>query len=345
MTVTSQTTETETKGQTCQLLFHDQFNKIIEPVLPQFDRLIRTEVFFNCIFFFVIAIEIVLLFLFFTFLAQSSLLAFGLGLLFLTLFSYFMIRLNFHDAKWEKMKGLRERFINGCKTLISYQEGNVEHHIAISNACCRLSENLVGREYSYYRPPKSLIFLAPMMEKFSFCWHWQDIHRMREMLLLAVVEEYLKLVRCEPTSLYTHTHLANSYVNLSRHYADPSHWIKNNGSRLLSSESYRSELEVKFRDTAKKAIEEFKILRDYSPSNSWIHLQLAYCYHELHMPLEEISEYETALDINPHDKDALYNLGTLYFQQGWNAKGLHVYEELRRCNYTKAENLIKFYGC
>jgi hypothetical protein len=34
----------------------------------------------------------------------------------------------------------------------------------------------------------------------------------------------------------------------------------------------------------------------------------------------------------------------LYFQQGRNAAGLEVYEELKRSNYKKAESLISFYG-
>jgi hypothetical protein len=34
----------------------------------------------------------------------------------------------------------------------------------------------------------------------------------------------------------------------------------------------------------------------------------------------------------------------IYFEQGQNAKGLQVYEELKKANYKKAEDLIAIYG-
>lgn len=206
--------------------------------------------------------------------------------------------------------------------------------MAIANACCRLSETFSGRESLYYRPYRWLEFLAPKMETFSEWWHWRDIYRMRELLLLASLEEHIKLVRCEPTSLEIHAALANAYVMLSTLYA-----------KQMGKKEFDQSLETKFRTTSEKAIEEFKILSDYAPNDPWVHLQLAYSYHDLQMPLEEIKEYEMILRINPDDKEALFKLGTLYFQQGMNAKGLRVYEELKHYNFKKAEILIRFYGC
>jgi hypothetical protein len=34
----------------------------------------------------------------------------------------------------------------------------------------------------------------------------------------------------------------------------------------------------------------------------------------------------------------------LYFQQGFNAKGLRVYEELKKTHFKKGESLLKYYG-
>ena len=62
------------------------------------------------------------------------------------------------------------------------------------------------------------------------------------------------------------------------------------------------------------------------------------------MPEEEIREYETILQLCPDDKETLFKLGKLYFEQGQNAKGLQVYENLKHSHYTKAESLIHFYG-
>lgn len=62
------------------------------------------------------------------------------------------------------------------------------------------------------------------------------------------------------------------------------------------------------------------------------------------MPKEEIKEYETILHLCPDDKETLFKLGKLYFQQGLNAKGLQIYEALKKSHYKKAEGLIAFYG-
>jgi lipopolysaccharide biosynthesis regulator YciM len=61
------------------------------------------------------------------------------------------------------------------------------------------------------------------------------------------------------------------------------------------------------------------------------------------MPAQEIQEYETLLKIVPHDKEVLFRLGILYFQQGHNARALRIYELLKKAKDTKAEELIAFY--
>ena len=72
--------------------------------------------------------------------------------------------------------------------------------------------------------------------------------------------------------------------------------------------------------------------------------QLAIGYRDLDMPEEEMREVETLLKLRAQDKEILYRLGTLYFKQGMNAKGLQIYEELRRGNFKKAEDLMSAYG-
>ncbi len=107
---------------------------------------------------------------------------------------------------------------------------------------------------------------------------------------------------------------------------------------------YSKSFKQKFRLTAEKAIEEFKILSDYAPHDPWVHAQLAYSYRDLQMPKEEIKEYEAILQLCPDDKETLFKLGKLYFEQGQNAKGLKIYETLKFSHYKKAESLIHFYG-
>lgn len=327
-----------------QALYNDHIQKIIQPVFPQFDQIVKAHARFHLLFLGAVVVEVVLLLIFFTFLAKSSLLAFGLALLFLTSFGYLSFRSYMLTAKPDRLLQIKNQFIESFKTMTNYQEGIPEHHMALANACCRLSENLSGKELGYYRPPAWLEIISPSMEMFSFWWHWHDVHHMRELLLLASLEEHLKLVRCEPTSLEIHAALANAYVLLSGLYMTPCKRLTESQGFWSTDDKVVKMLEQKFRAAAERAIEEFKILSDYAPNDPWVHLQLAYSYQDLKMPQEEIKEYETILKINPDDKEVLFKLGSLYFQQGMNAKGLKVYEELKLSHFKKAETLIKLYG-
>lgn len=319
---------------------------VIEPVLPQFDAIMSSYIAFHALFLTVGFLELVLFLIFFTFLAKSSILAFSLALVFLTFFSYFILKVYFQTKKLEQFKDLRDRYVGACKSLCNYQEEVPEHHIAVSNACCKLANAFQGREYRFYSiAAKWLSPLSSYREQFSYRCHWQDVHKMREFLLLSAIEENIKLVKCDPTSLEVHAALANSYVMLSALYMEPNkHTTLEDSSWMSLDESVKALLENKFRATAERAIEEFKILKDFAPDDPWVHAQLAYSYHDLKMPKEEILEYEALLKLCPDDYDTLFKLGILYFEQGMNARGLSVYDQLKNSHYKKAEEMIKSYG-
>jgi hypothetical protein len=189
-----------------------------------------------------------------------------------------------------------------------------------------------------------LPFLTSAFEKVSCWFYWKDVHLMKELLLQACIEEHIKLVRLEPTDLEAHAGLANAYVMLSGLYVDPRTVEGLDDDRWVPPNKYNETFKQKFRTTAKLAIEEFKILSDYAPHDPWVHAQLAYSYRDLQMPIEEIKEYEIILQLCPDDKETSFKLGKLYFAQGLNAKGLQIYETLKKSNYKKAENLMHFYG-
>ena len=326
------------------LSFEKKIKPIINKYLSSFDSVVKAFMFFNSFFFVASVIELFLFFVFFSFLIKSSLIAFSLSLIFLTVFSYFTLRLYFKVQQPERLHQIRESYLNKCRSLLNYQEGLPDHHMAMASSAYQFAVDLNERERTYYTPPSRLKFLSPHIEKFSFWWHWSDIHYMKELLLLSSVDEHIKLVKCEPTSLEAHAVLANSYVMLSSLYVDPRKSEEYDDEKWHPpSDSYEL-LKEKFRSTAQKAIEEFKILNDYAPDDPWVHSQLAYSYHDLQMPEYEIREYETILKLCPDDKEILFKLGMLYFQQGKNAKGLQIYEELKKTHYGKAESLIKFYG-
>lgn len=327
-----------------KLGYQEQLNKAFDHIFFEFDGITKRYVAFNLFFLSLCLVETILLIAFFAFLAHSFILALSLAAVFFSFFAYFTLRIYFQTKKPEQLKMVKSKYLNACKGILTYQEGCSEHFIAMANACCKLANRLHGREYTYYNLPAAFSFLSPMLERFSCWWHWQDIHLMKEILLQEAVDEHIKFVKSQPTNLEAHAALANAYVMLSGLYIDPRKMEGYDDERWISPQKFNQNSEKKFRFNAERAIEEFKILEQYAPNDPWVHSQLAYSYHDLQMPLEEIREYETIQKLTPDDKDNLYKLGVLYFQQGLNAKGLRVYEELRKANYTRAESLIKHYG-
>jgi hypothetical protein len=310
----------------------------------KFSKILKSYIIFNAIFCSLIAAEVFYFFFYLSVLVQTFVVAINLALIFATLFSYFTLKLYFQTKKTERCLALKNQFIQKSKEFLNYQEGIHEYHLALANACCKFAAVLHGLEYTVLSLPSWMHFLSSPIEKLS-CWgYWQDVHFMKEILLQASVDEHIKIVQAEPTDLEAHASLANAYVMLSGLYVDPRTVEGLDEDRWIPPNKYKEDFKQKFRQTAERAIEEFKILSDYAPNDPWVHAQLAYSYHDLQMPKEEIREYETILRLCPDDKETLFKLGKLYFEQGFNAKGLQIYETLKKSNYKKAENLIHFYG-
>lgn len=342
MTTTQKQSDTPIKFD--KNLYHDHINKLIDSISPQFIATIKSYANFNVLFAALGVIEIFLLLLFFSLWSHSSLLAFTVAALFLTLFSYFILRMYFLSKLPEQFNEIKQRYLRAVQNLINYQEGTPEHHLGLANAAYLFAASLEGKERHIYEPPQFLKSFSVHFEKFSTQCHWHDLHKMREMLLQASVSEHIKLVKCEPTNLEVHAALANAYVMLSGLYVDPRKFDGEDDDRWLPPERYSELLKQKFRITSQRAVEELKILNDYAPHDPWVHAQLAYSYRDLQMPEEEIKEYEAIMRLRPDDKETLFKLGVLYFQQGMNGKGLRIYEELLKSNFRKAEALIKYYG-
>lgn len=324
--------------------FNSEINKTISSIIPLFDKIVKGYVNFYTGFCIVFAIEILLLLIFLPFVMKSSLFAFSLAGIFLTIFSFFILRIYFQAKKTEQEAEFVQSYSRGCKSLIGFREGIPEHHIALANAFSKLANELHGHEYELIRCPKWLRSMQTSFEKFNYYCFWKDVYSMRESLLTQSIEEHVKLVKCEPTSLDIHAALANAYVILSGLYLNTMNPEQQENVNWSLSEEEINDLEGKFRSTAKKAIEEFKILNDFAPNDPWVHTQLAYSYRDLKMPEEEIEEYEIILSLRPDDTDTLFKLGCLYFQQERNAEGLKTYEKLKQVNYKKAEKLIALYG-
>lgn len=312
-------------------------------IIREFRHVTKNFAAFNLGFAALLISEIVLFFVFLPFLSQSYILAFALGGIFLTCFSFFVLLFYFQAKKPEQLSLLRDRFVISCKQVVGLPNGMAQHHLSIAAALGKLASYLQDFEWHFYRIPKFLQPLSrPLSRFFAYC-HWEDVFKMKQLLLHAAIEEHLEQIRTTPTDLEVHASLANTYVALSQIYLEP----KLAGSVHPRANRYRKEqslFQEKFRTAARLAMEEFEILNQYAPNDPWVHEQLAVGYRDLQLPDEEIREVELLLKLKPQDREILFRLGTLYFEQGQNAKGLQVYEELKQAHYKKAENLISSYG-
>lgn len=312
-------------------------------LLKDFKNLTKSYLRFHLIFTSIFLIEIVSFFYFFWTLTKSSYIAITLGALFLTFFSYFVLLFYYQAKKPDEILKLKVKFINSCKDVVGVPKGQIEHHLSIAQAAIKLCTYLHDFENSFYLFTNKKRKYNWLMENLGFFFHFEDVFKLKKHLLLAAIDQHLEQIRVSPTDLEVHTSLADTYVSLSKFYLETEQKL----STILRRKRFKdifNHLDTHFQEATKRAVEEFHIINDYAPDDPWIHLQLAQSYRSLGMSEEEILEYETVLRLRPLDNQILFRLGILYFEKGQNAKGLKVYEQLKRANYKKAEDLICFYG-
>ncbi len=324
--------------------YEDLTDRFCTEALDLFKQVTRQYALFHISFFSIAIIELVCFTLFFSFLTQTTIFAFSLAGLFLTGFTYFVLLFYFQAKKPEQLLDVRSRFLAACKSTLPHPEATTEYHLGISSALQRMLTTLHRQEYTYYSLPASFETLSSLTEKFSVWTHWKDLHQMKELLLLRIIQEKIELIKLKPTDLESHARLADAYVALSRLYMDPRKLYPNEDHPFVSPEYASSEMVAKFQKAAAKAIEEYKILDAYAPNDPWVHAQLASIYRDLELPLEEMREYETLLKASSPDSQILLRLGTLYFAHGQSAQGLRLYEILKNHNDPHAETLIAHYG-
>lgn len=315
---------------------------LADAFIKSFDQKIFSQARINLLFAALALLELILLVALFPLLIQSALFAFMLAGFLLTIFGFLLIHQYIESQKLLYFDSLVKDLIKQ----IGQEAPNdpFEKRIATAKICTYLADRLYQREYGYYPLPKFIEYLSPLSERLSCILHWRDLFAVRELLLKQAVEEHLILVRQQPTNPDSHALLANAYVMLSGLYLNPTALHGEESERYQPRARANADMQGKFKATAEKAVEEFKILKEYSPNDPWIYNQLAYSYRDLQMPHEEKGAYESILALRPHDHDTLYKLGLLYFQQGENARGLKIYEDLKKAHYPKAEELLGIYG-
>jgi tetratricopeptide (TPR) repeat protein len=304
-------------------------------LLSKFDHCVKTYVKVNAIYLGLFATELLCLIVFLSFLMKSAYFALALAVFFLTLFSFFLFRAYYQALKHDQFDTMINAWMQGMQSP-HYDSRRMAEELS------SLSDQLVGREKSYYSLPKRLNFLQAFIPKTSFWCHWEDLLSFRELLLQKAVKEYFKILRLQPTHHDVHVHLANTYIKLSSLYRACIY--KLNQEKVLYTKKRAEILENKIMIASRKAIEEMKILKEIAPNALDIDLQLAYLYSDLNMTHEETQQYEDIIANNPLHNEALFRLGSLYFQQGLNAKGLQIYQILQQRQVENAETLLKYYG-
>ncbi len=322
--------------------FEEQIERLSLLSLESFKHIARQYALFHIVFFALGLLELFAFILFFSFLTQSAIFAFTIAGLFFTGFAYFVLLFYFQAKKPQQLLDLKNSYIEQCKSALPLQE--FDYHTARIHAFYLLFSQFHGQEYAFYTLSPAFKTLSLLAKKFSVWTHWKDIHQFKELLLQAIVKEYVHLVLLKATDLEVHAGLASAFVSLSKLYMDPRKSSPDAEHLWVSPDYHSEEMNVKFKNAALRAIEEWRILDTYAPNDPWIHSQLAAVYQDLGLTDKEIEEYEAILKLAPKDQDILFRLGVLYFSQGRNAQALTLYEKLKEIKESKAQELISYYG-
>ncbi|HSX12616.1 MAG TPA: hypothetical protein VLF61_03915, partial [Rhabdochlamydiaceae bacterium] len=274
---------------------------------------------------------------------KSSISALFISLISLTIFSHFILLSYFQVKKPQQFSQLKEDFLQRCKKMISFDLGTSEYHFSFSFALHRIVCKLGISEALEQKWMKKSEILSQLIFKWRIWTEWKDLLKIKELFLSSAIEEHFALIKLEPTDLEAHASLANIYRIFSKFYVDPQKLAMNELVTWMPRRFYSEEMELKSKGLLERALQELLILNEYASNDPWVHAQLATVYQELKLPDKEIYEYEKILEISPEEKEVVFRLGVCYFQQGENAKGLRMYERLKKVAPSRAPDLIAYY--
>jgi len=276
--------------------------------------------------------------LFFSYFSKSLAAACGLAIFFLTLFSYFVLLFFFQAKKPEQFENIRVRF---CE---SFPADSSESLLLQSQALEEFVLFLSKQELIFYSSFLRSKSIAPLIEKFKIWLYWKSFHQMKELLFFKSAEILISLVKISPTSIDIHANLAETYAKLCKLYVLPQKVDSSFSLPWISPEYLSPFMKEQFMFYSTKSIEEFKILEDLAPKDPWVLAHLAEIYRLQEKAQEEIIQCEELLKLTPYNMELLFKLGVLYFQEGYSAKGLKIYELLQKDPSDKARKLIEYYN-
>jgi tetratricopeptide (TPR) repeat protein len=281
-------------------------------------------------------VGLTLLALFFSILADSFLLGIFIACFFFTLVLYFVLRLYFQEQKASQFQALRDEFL-----------AHFQHmpEVAIEQAQL-IAQKLLMSDMAFFDLPSPLAPIKPYFEKLCRLLLWQDIHLFGELFLKKCLDIKLQQVMQDPADPINHAELATQYMAMANHFSTFIPKVSPNAETMKRFESSSTSY-------SRLALVELEIVQELNQQNRashdpqqgmWLHSKLAENYLLLGQKEKAIQEYETLLEESPDDVDLLSTLGSLYFKQGMNGKGLKMHEKLSSIDPLKAKSLIALYG-
>ena len=324
-------------------LFEEQAINLAKNTASKFKSVIRLYALLNIGFFLAGLVEFFSLIFLLPFLAKTLLIAFMVAAVFLTIFSYFVVRFYLQAKKPEQLQNLLIQFGSELRKLIPFEKPSLEYTRYTTAGIEAFLRSLAGLETSLYKAPPHLTSFQPLLEKFSIWAHFQDVQEMREMLHAQTISQCIDYVKAVPLDPAAHAALADAFIELYKIYLHPHKLGKEVVYSFITDYYTREEILKKFKETASSALEELKIVATLKASDPWVHVKLATIYHHLNLPENEIKEYEKLVQLSDNNSDFLLRLGILYFQEQKQTEGLKVYQHLKKSNSPQAEELIRYY--
>lgn len=322
--------------------FQSKISEVSSPFILRFEKINRAYILFHTFFLSLLTGEVIFFGLFFPRFYQSAMMAFWLAGVFLTVFTYLVLLFYLQGRKPERLRELRDEYIEKSQSCIPFDPGTLEYHCCITEAIVHFMHQLriVPIKNRFLLHFETLSYFT---QKFIIWTKWKDLLNLKEMLLFVSIQEHIRLIKKEPSDLEAHASLAGNYVSLATLYQDPKKLALNDRLGWEPPEYFSQDMQKKFEMALTRALEEYHIIEAYVPNDPWVYAQRASLYKELGRIEEEQKEYEKILDLDPKNSEILFRLGKLYFCKGEIAKGIKIYGELQGLDNKKASDLIEDY--
>ncbi len=197
--------------------------------------------------------------------------------------------------------------------------------------------------FQYQMQEKYFSHLSPgIFSKIKLGLIWKYYAFAVESIGKKILLSQLELIESTPLDLRVHSEYASTLMDQVGAYQIPLHLHPYFfPSKIKKTESGLNEKQVKQLYTI--ALEELKIVDSLSPKDPWTWAKLADCYKGLGQKDPELKAVEFLKLLRPQDKEILFKLSELYFENNRFSDGMKIYDQLRIQDSTLASKLLSQY--